>query len=139
MPRTARPFIEWLDQSGGPDACWPFTGGCSSNGYGNSWANGKSALAHRVAWERERGPIPSGLDVLHRCDNPPCCNVRHLFLGTDSDNIRDSVAKERHHNARKTHCLRGHPFEGNNLYVNPGGRRLCRYCRQIREGRRRVA
>jgi hypothetical protein len=52
-------------------------------------------LAHRAAWERANGPIPHGLKVLHRCDNPPCVNPEHLFLGTQVDNIKDCFQKGR--------------------------------------------
>jgi hypothetical protein len=52
-------------------------------------------LAHRATWECERGPIPAGLQVLHSCDNPPCRNIDHLFLGTNADNMADKVAKGR--------------------------------------------
>lgn len=55
----------------------------------------RSFRAHRFAWEITRGPIPDGLHVLHRCDNPPCCNPDHLFLGTHIDNVADMVAKGR--------------------------------------------
>ena len=67
--------------------------------------------AHRLAYAAVHGPIPAGLHVLHSCDNPPCVNVEHLFLGTNLDNIRDKVAKGRargpargsgHFNARLT-------------------------------------
>lgn len=52
-------------------------------------------LAHRVVWELTHGPVPDGRCVLHRCDNPPCCNPAHLFVGTKGDNIRDAAAKGR--------------------------------------------
>ena len=64
-------------------------------GYGIVRADGKTKRTHRVAWELSKGAIPDGMLVCHRCDNPPCVNVDHLFLGTDSDNSRDMVAKGR--------------------------------------------
>ena len=80
------------------DGCWNWTGCLDSKGYGQltdcRTGKKKHSLAHRVAWELMHGPIPPGLRVLHSCDNPPC--VRHLFLGTQSDNIRDCVNKGRH-------------------------------------------
>lgn len=51
--------------------------------------------AHRVAWERENGPVPEGMCVLHHCDNRACVNVEHLFLGTKQDNTQDMLQKDR--------------------------------------------
>lgn len=89
-----------------------------------------SKQAHRVAWEQTYGPIPEGLFVLHRCDNRPCVNPEHLFLGTNTDNMQDMVAKGRHVNPQnaKTHCPAGHPYTGANLRIEPPGRRRCRTC-----------
>lgn len=76
--------------------CVEWTKRRDKDGYGRVGRNGKSYRAHRLAWEEEHGPIPDGMMVLHRCDNPPCVNVEHLFLGTALDNMRDMVAKGRH-------------------------------------------
>jgi hypothetical protein len=65
-------------------------------GYFRDGARGSNVFAHRFAWERAHGPIPNGMHVCHRCDNPGCCNPEHLFLGTNNDNRQDSVRKERH-------------------------------------------
>jgi len=64
-------------------------------GYGVMERGGRRWLAHRWAWTQEHGPIPAGLFVLHRCDNPPCINVSHLFLGTKADNNADMRTKGR--------------------------------------------
>lgn len=64
-------------------------------GYGRLRRDGRRLLAHRYAWELAHGPIPEGMCVLHSCDNPPCCYVPHLFLGTKADNNADKVAKGR--------------------------------------------
>lgn len=78
--------------------CWIWTGGTNESGYGVIGLGRRSegvAKAHRVAWELHRGPIPEGMNVLHRCDVPACCNPDHLFLGTLCDNAQDMVAKGR--------------------------------------------
>jgi hypothetical protein len=75
--------------------CIVWTGERVGMGYGRVSYKGRRPLAHRVAWELANGPIPDGLLVLHRCDNPPCCNANHLFLGTSKDNADDRDAKGR--------------------------------------------
>jgi hypothetical protein len=71
--------------------CIEYTGYLDDCGYG---ITGKGR-AHRVAWSAVHGPIPTGLHVLHRCDNPSCINVEHLFLGTNQDNVADRDSKNR--------------------------------------------
>lgn len=75
--------------------CWEWTGCRSPKGYGLFGLDGKTRLAHRLAWETVHGRIMEGLFVCHKCDNPPCCNPGHLFIGTSADNIRDMFAKGR--------------------------------------------
>lgn len=84
----------------GPDDCWEWTGARQTFGYGLLRVDGRLQRAHRYSYERYNGPIPAGLFVLHRCDNPPCVNPNHLFLGTVQDNSDDMCRKGRQaHNA----------------------------------------
>ena len=78
------------------DDCWDWNGTKSGWGYGNLNAGQrKYAHAHRISWEIHNGPIPDGMWVLHHCDNPPCSNPRHLYLGSHSDNVDDRQARAR--------------------------------------------
>ncbi len=81
------------------DGCWLWNGAKLPSGYGhlNIRINGswKTIYAHRLSWILNYGDIPAGMDVLHHCDNPPCVNPLHLFIGTMADNIRDRDAKHR--------------------------------------------
>ena len=86
--------------------CLLWTGYVASTGYGVFRMNTKARRAHRVAWELERGEIPEGLCVLHKCDVPACVNVDHLFLGTQADNVADRHAKNRGAKGESHHAAR---------------------------------
>lgn len=91
-------FWPKVDLSGGPDACWPWLAATNAGGYGIFYRGpkrGRMHIAHRVAFELFVGPIPEGQDVLHHCDNPPCVNPAHLYLGTDVENARDRHVRGR--------------------------------------------
>lgn len=75
--------------------CWNWLLGKDDSGYGLLRINNKNVRAHRLFWEEMVGPIPPGLCVLHKCDNPPCVNPAHLFLGTKGDNNTDRHRKGR--------------------------------------------
>ena len=75
--------------------CHLWTASRDRLGYGYTRVGRRVARAHRVAWEAVHGPIPPGLVVCHRCDNPSCVNVEHLFIGTHADNQRDKCRKGR--------------------------------------------
>jgi hypothetical protein len=88
--------------------CIEWTAGGNQYGYGEFLDNGKRMGAHRWAYQRAHGPIPAGVFILHRCDNPACVNVDHLFAGTQRDNLQDASRKGR---VNKTIKARGeaHP------------------------------
>jgi hypothetical protein len=74
--------------------CWIWTGHQLPKGYGKisiGGDHGQMLLAHRVSWELHNGPITDGLFVCHRCNNPSCVRPDHLYLGTNSENIRDAI------------------------------------------------
>lgn len=75
--------------------CWEWCGSLHKTGYGELWDHGLQLLAHRAAFAVWKGPVPSGIHVLHECDNRPCINPDHLFLGTNADNVRDKMVKGR--------------------------------------------
>lgn len=91
--------------------CWEWFGNRFTNGYGQINVGNRMLLAHRVAWELKVGPIGRGLRVLHRCDNRACVNPSHLFLGSQSDNIRDMDIKGR----RKPNPRRGEKHANSKL------------------------
>ena len=98
----ARPAIEtWFWKKvavGSADTCWTWQGCRMPNGYGSLKARDGGhthRYAHRVAYELVNGLIPNGLMVLHHCDNPPCCNPAHLYLGTAKDNAQDRERRGR--------------------------------------------
>lgn len=123
-----------------PNGCLEWTGCTNEAGYGRLRSSGQKFKAHRLAWMLVNGIIPDGLNVLHHCDNPPCCETTpsatypdgHLFLGTHADNVADKMAKGRNRtngNEKKTHCPKRHEYTPENTYVYPNGRRSCRKCR----------
>lgn len=75
--------------------CFVWTAHITKDGYGQERLAGKKYMTHRIVWMLYNGSIPENMNVLHTCDNPPCCNPRHLLLGTQADNIRDKVSKGR--------------------------------------------
>ena len=81
---------------GKPNECWLWTGGVNYSGHGIAFNGERTVGAHRWTWELAHGAVPDGLCVLHACDVPACCNPTHLFLGTQTDNMRDKCAKGRH-------------------------------------------
>jgi hypothetical protein len=84
----------WMSVKKG-SGCWEWIGTKQDAGYGRIIISGKAVLAHRMSFEMHKGIIPPGMQVCHKCDNPPCVNPDHLFLGTAKDNAQDCISKGR--------------------------------------------
>jgi hypothetical protein len=134
MERTA-PGRFWAKvDKRGPDDCWEWQAALTRGGYGTFVVTKnpkRMARAHRFALELVNGTAPDGL-VCHKCDNPLCVNPSHLFIGTNTDNMRDCADKGRIKQQQKTHCKAGHEFTPENTYtghsMNGRPRRTCRQC-----------
>ena len=123
---SAAAFWERVDSSAGEDACWPWTGRFSRGGYGaHIYGLGAHRYAYQFAHGVERRGI-AGLQICHTCDNPPCCNPNHLWLGTAFDNMRDAVRKQRGRFDKSKPCAKGH-----NAWMVRQGKRRCRECRRL--------
>lgn len=140
------PLIDRIDYQA-ETGCWNWKGSRFQCGYGQVHWNGRPVLAHRLSamiWKRF--DIDSPLQVLHRCDNKACFNPKHLFIGTQLENVKDCIKKGRFKagspNLIKTCCPQGHPYSGGNLYVgkNPNGNpsRMCKICRHAASMRSRA-
>lgn len=93
-PRTSlsEQFWKYVEKT---ESCWIWTGSRSSHNYGQLRVNNKLLTASRISYELHKGEIKKGLCVLHACDNPPCVNPEHLWLGTKLENVRDMISKRR--------------------------------------------
>jgi len=112
---------------------WLWTGSLNPNGYGVfHYPDYRHAVSvARFAYEFLVGPIPRGLVIDHLCRTPACVNPTHLEVVTQRENLLRGVGWNAT-NAAKTHCPKGHPYAGDNLFYRDGGRR-CRECSRIRQ------
>lgn len=120
------------------NGCWIWKRKLNHAGYGQIRDCGRYVGTHRVTYQHFKGPIPEGLHIDHLCRTPACCNPEHLEAVTCKENLRRGIGVNAI-NSGKTHCLRGHPLSGPNLYRDPKGRRRCRECCREDMRRRRAA
>jgi hypothetical protein len=124
----AERFFAFVD----PGDCWEWTGATSTR-YGRFWDGARYVYAHRWIWEHLVCEIPAGAQIDHLCRNPPCVNPSHLDLVWPRDNVRRGMAPimAKRRAAKQTHCHRGHPLSGDNLYLYRGARH-CKQCMKRR-------
>lgn len=135
-------LMERIDTSGGPDACHPWMGWRDKRNYGGSQIDSKKIRVHRWLLGYLRGvELTAGEEACHTCDNPPCCNPAHLYVGDHKQNMHDMAIRGRGRpgQADWTHCIHGHEFTTENIHYPPGNlRRQCRECGRIRTRKHRA-
>jgi len=127
---VAERFWEKVDKT---ETCWLWTAGKSAAGYGAFWPQWRTHVpAHRWAYEALVGPIPDELEVDHLCRVPSCVNPSHLEPVTHRENILRGLTWGAA-NAAKSHCINGHPLNGDNLIPTRENERRCRQCDRDRQ------
>jgi hypothetical protein len=131
-PMTLLEFFKFVYADG--TGCWMWLGALTHGGYGRLYLTcQKEVRAHRWIYERLIGPIPEGLIPDHQCNRPGCVNPWHLKPATPRENVtREGSQSFAAINLRKTNCPYGHPFAGENLFME-GSRRRCRTCNNKRK------
>ncbi len=142
-------FAAKVDRSAGPTGCWPFTGSLTDAGYGSFWNGTRLVKAHRFAFAESAGREADG-DVDHTCHNGSgcaggstcphraCCNPAHLEDVTHAENVRRGQAGK-YPKRWKSVCPAGHPYAGENQYIDPKGHQRCRTCAHQRYLNRKKA
>ena len=132
------------------NTCWNWKSTISKRGYGKFFYKNKQMLAHRFSYMIFNGELKHGMYVCHKCDNTKCVNPEHLFLGTNSDNVRDCVKKNRKYVkkikntifsikfGRNDFCKNGHDIKNDkNVYTLKNGRQYCKICQNAANKRSR--
>ena len=128
--------VEGMSEINLVTGCWEWTAGRNALGYGQLYFKGFRSAATRIIYCAIHGPFDSALDVCHSCDNPLCVNPEHIRVDTHRNNLRDASKRKRLNGQWKTHCKRGHPLSGDNLYIDPSsGFRQCKACCRERQRR----
>jgi len=112
--------------------CWVWTGWRNWAGYAMFHWNGRDGVASNFSYSTFIAPLKRGFQGNHKCHNRGCVRPDHLYSGTQSENIVDSVTVRTHRNSRKTECIHGHPFDEANTHIRKNGRRECRACNRTR-------
>lgn len=116
--------------------CLEWVGGRDKHGYGFVYSprHKRVVRAHRLAWEdANQACLLKGAVIMHDCDNPACCNPKHLRLGSTKENMQDCAKRGRHGQQRKLHCPAGHPLDKTYKNRVGGPARICSICKNTGE------
>lgn len=112
------------------EGCWNWAGSTNGKGYGQMTFRGRGITAHKASYEAHIGPIPSGMLILHKCDNRACINPEHLYAGTYKDNRRDMLERSgwKHPYRDRLQCSAGHIYSDGSFRIAKDGSRVCKEC-----------